>query len=305
MDGIRVGNHGTPRSPRGPGWRLPLLIVGLAVALLLAWRLAAPDTPRVLFDAESHFGRVRVVERADGLRALYIGAGRARQSAVHPGRPDHLESAYTRVATIGLALAPAEARILYVGLGGGAMPMYARHVVPQATIDVVEIDPLIVDVAHEYFGFVSDERMRVHIGDGRVFIQDSAPGAYDLIVLDAFSDDEIPYSLATREFLEEVRAGLAPEGVVVSNLWSTNPLYDRMLATYAAVFPDVRLVRVGRGIQRILVARGRGERLDAEVLVRAARQLGQRSDLGFDLGTLVREGYTGRPSSTAPALHDR
>ncbi len=93
---------------------------------------------------------MRVVEDG-GLRTLYTGAGRARQSVVRPGDPRHLALPYTRVATIGLALVAPDAHILYVGLGGGAMPMHARSVLPRASIDVVELDPLIIEVAQQVF----------------------------------------------------------------------------------------------------------------------------------------------------------
>ncbi|MEX0980400.1 MAG: fused MFS/spermidine synthase, partial [Gemmatimonadota bacterium] len=207
------GSHGTRSDSRGArsGSRgavrpallvLLILLAGLAAALVFLF-LAGRTT--VVFESDSDFGTVRVTERSDGLRTLYIGGGRARQSAIYPGRPMHLELGYTRVGMVGLALVPPDGRILFVGLGGGAMPMYARQVLPKARIDVVEINPVVVDVAERYFGFEPDERMTVHTDDGRAFIEGAPPGSWDLVVLDAFSDSEIPLSLATRQFLEAVR----------------------------------------------------------------------------------------------------
>ncbi|HEX2187344.1 MAG TPA: fused MFS/spermidine synthase [Longimicrobiaceae bacterium] len=278
------------------------ILAALCVVLVLGALASRPRT-RVVFEGESAFGRVRVVERADGLRSLYTGAGRARQSAVYPGRPGHLELAYSRVAMVGAALVPRDGRILFVGLGGGAMPMYTRAILPDARIDVVEIDPLIVDVARRHFGFRPDSRMRVHTGDGRAFIEGAPPGTYDLVVLDAFSDDAVPFALTTRQFLEAVRARLAPGGVVVSNLWSSGREYGPMLATYGAVFGDLHLVRVGGRAQRILVA-ARDRRLGRDALVQASRRLAGEVELGFDLPGLVAAGYE-RPSEPAsPVLDD-
>lgn len=259
---------------------------------------------RVIFDGESEFGRVRVVERWDGLRTLYMGAGRARQSAIHPGCPLHLEFAYLRVAMVGPALAPPAARILFVGLGGGAMPMYTRQVRPDAHLEAVEIDPLIVELAERYFGFLPDERLVAHVGDGRAFIEAAPQGSYDAIVLDAFSDDEVPFALTTREFLASVRAALAPGGVVVSNLWTASPAYPAMVATYQATFEQVRLLRVPRRAQRILVAGRDDRRLERGALVEAARWLAQRADLGFDLPGLVEDGYESPSPFAAPVLRD-
>ena len=284
--------------------RHSLTIALIVVAGALAWLLTTQRT-RTVFETHSEFGRVRVTERSDGLRSLITGDGRARQSAIYPGRPMHLELAYSRVGMAGLALVPPDARILFVGLGGGAMPMYTRQVMPDAHIDVVEIDPVIVEVAQRWFGFRPDAQMVVHTGDGRAFIEDAPRATYDLIVLDAFSDDEVPYSLTTREFLQAVRAALTPEGVVVSNLWTGSPSYQAMLTTYDTVFDEVHLLRVPRRAQHILVA-GTGARpLDAATMANAARTFAARVETGFDLPRLVEEGYEPVPPTDAPVLEDR
>lgn len=182
--------------------------------------------------------------------------------------------------------------------------MYVRSVMPEARVEVVEIDPVIVDVARRFFGFRTDSRMVVHTADGRALIEASPTGSYDLIVLDAFSDDAIPYSLTTRQFLEAVRSRLAPDGIVVSNVWSSHAGYPAMLATYRSVFPDVHRIRVpGRG-QRIVLAGAGPRRLVRAALVAAARALAERVELGFDLADLVESGYEDRPAPPAPILQD-
>jgi spermidine synthase len=279
------------------------VIIMVAIAASLMYAIASQRAD-VVFESDSEFGDVRVTERSDGLRSLYTGEGRARQSAIYPGRPMQLVHEYTRVGMVGLALVDPDARILFVGLGGGAMPMYTRQVMPAAHIDVVEIDPVIVDVAQRWFGFTPDDRMLVHTGDGRAFIEAAPPGTYDLIVLDAFSDDEVPYSLTTRQFLIAVRASLTPDGIVVSNLWTAQRSYTAMLATYAAVFDQVHLLRVPQRSQRILVAGPAARPLDRPALVNAAQTLAQRVELGFDLTQLVESGYEAAPPVDAPVLED-
>jgi spermidine synthase len=293
--GARSGSRGAVR----PG--VLVLLAGLAAALVFLF-MAGRTT--VVLESDSDFGTVRVTERADGLRTLYIGGGRARQSAIYPGRPMHLELAYTRVGAVGLALVPPDGRILFVGLGGGAMPMYARQLLPDARIDVVEINPVVVDVAQRYFGFEPDQRMTVHTDDGRAFIEAAPPGSWDLVVLDAFSDSEIPMALATRQFLEAVRSRLTAEGVVASNVHTSAPEYPSMLATYDAVFDQLRLLRVARRQQQIVLAAPAGVRLDREGLVEAAEALAGRVELGFDLAGLVRGGYVDPPPASAPVLDD-
>jgi spermidine synthase len=277
---------------------LVLLLVALAVAI-------AAVLPETVFDRHGDFGRVRVSERGDGLRSLHVGAGCARQSAGYADRPLHLEFAYARVAAIAAANLPPDGRILYVGLGGGSMPRHTRHVRPDARIDAAEIDPLIADVAVRFFGVVPDHRLRIHVGDGRALVEDAPAGAWNVIVLDAFSDDEIPYALATRQFLEAVRAALTPDGIVVANLWTRNPDYRAMLATYGAVFDQVRLIPVPAAAQHVLLAGPAGAALDREALAAAARALDARAPLGFDLAGLVTSGYEAAAIPTSPVLEDR
>jgi spermidine synthase len=280
------------------------ILVEVAVAGALLYALSGLRT-RTVFESDSEFGRVRVTEQSDGLRSLYTGDGRARQSAIYPGRPLQLVHEYTRVGMIGLALVPADARILFVGLGGGAMPMYTRQLLPRAHIHAVEIDPVIVAAAERWFGFVPDDRMTVHTGDGRAFIEQSPPGTYDLVVLDAFSDDEVPYSLTTREFLQAVRRIMTPHGVVISNLWTAQASYAAMLATYDDVLDHVQLIRVPGRAQRILVASMQSRPLDRRILIDAARALESRVDLGFPLTSLIEQGHETPPRAGASVLVDR
>ncbi len=279
----------------------PLVLVAtLTIALLFAVR--ADST--VVFEGEGDFGAVRVIERGDGLRELYAGEGRARQSAIYPSQPRRLELAYSRTAMIGPALVEPGAQVLFVGLGGGAMPTFVRRVMPEARLQVVEIDPLIVNVAAEWFDFRPDSAMVVHIADGRAFIEGSPPGSWDLIVLDAFSDTDIPHALTTRTFLESVRLGLGPDGIVVSNLHTSAPEYESMVATYVEAFSTVLLVPVPGRRQEVLIATERSG-LDRASVTAAARAWTARFDPGFDLGALMVDLRVARVAPGATILQDR
>lgn len=56
--------------------------------------------------------------------------------------------------------------MLLVGLGGGALAQFLRDFVPNITVEVVELDPAVLEVATEWFGFRPDDRLTVTIGDG-------------------------------------------------------------------------------------------------------------------------------------------
>ena len=69
---------------------------------------------------------------------------------------------------------------------------------PRMRIDVVDIDPVVVEVAAKYFGFREDSALRAYVDDGRRFIEKRRE-PYDVIFLDAFGPDNIPYDLAAQE----------------------------------------------------------------------------------------------------------
>ena len=79
----------------------------------------------------------------------------------------------------------------WIGGGSGTCPMTARRVFPELLrrIDVVELSPEVMRVAQGHFGLEEDEVVHCHVGDGTVFLADSAPGSYDLICIDAADHD--------------------------------------------------------------------------------------------------------------------
>lgn len=269
--------------------RKSLLLTLLSVS---AFCLAAAAEDKVIFRKGSADGTILVTEDEQGLRTLRFGEGGARQSVVKPGDPDHLELRYARVMPLGLALVERPRRVLIVGLGGGTIPSFLHKHFPKIVIDVVEIDADVVDVARRFFEFREDATMHAHVDDGRRFIE-RRRHLYDIIFLDAFGSDSIPYSLATREFLQAVRKSLTPGGVVVGNVWSrhSNRLYDSMVRTYQDVFAELYIVDVPGVGNKILLALPDKRKIGKVELTRRAAEISRLNQFGFDLGQCVKSGF--------------
>src|SRR5678816_621315 len=77
-------------------------------------------------------------------------------------------------------------RVLMIGLGGGSTQRSFLHYHPGVQIDTAELDPVVVQVAHDYFKLPQSENLKIHEIDGRVFLRRST-NQYDLIVLDAYA----------------------------------------------------------------------------------------------------------------------
>jgi spermidine synthase len=171
--------------------------------------------------------------------------------------------------------------------------MFLRAHYPAATIDVAEIDPEVVDVAKTFFGFVEDERMRAHVGDGRQFIEKAPAGDYDIIFLDAFGARDVPRHLTTREFLRITRRALKSNGVVVGNVWrpASNPLYDSMVRTYQEAFEELFILEVPGDVNNIFLALARVQPFRQRELALLARKISTAKRFRFDLGELVEYGF--------------
>ena len=211
---------------------------------------------------------------------------------VKPGDPDHFELPYARVLPVAFAFIEQPQRVLVVGLGGGTIPTFLRKHFPELRIEAVDIDPGVVEVAKTHFGFREDARMRAYVEDGRKFIE-QRQNLYNIIYLDAFGPDSIPYTLTTREFLTSVRRALTPQGVVIGNIWSrySNPLYDSMVRTYQTVFEEVFIVDIAGVGNKIVVACPRKRQLPIGDLMRRCHVLTRELELRTNLAELIQSGF--------------
>lgn len=243
---------------------------------------------RILFESPSMFDKLTVTERDDGLRTLWFGHERVPHGDARPGRDDCVEMACFRVMLAALSQSAALQRILMIGLGSAVIPRFVRAFVPESRIDVVEIDPLVVDVAERFFDLHRDERLRVHIADGRQFLTD-CDDRYDAIVLDGHGLHGVVSHLSTREFFTLVGAALRPEGTIVGNVWgpAANLEFDRTIATYLASFARVHVLEVEDLENAIMLAFARPIELTRDAAVARARRFSAERRLPFDLGDHV------------------
>lgn len=275
-----------------------LVPFGLVSVLILY--VAVSRGEKVLYQKQSPYNSIVVTEDERGLRTLRFGRYGPRQSVVRVDDPAHIELDYLRSMLVGLAVGDEFQRILIVGLGGGTLPMFLHHHYPKVIIDVVDIDPEVVDVAMRFFGFREDATLRTHVDDGRRFIE-ASPVTYDLIFLDAYNAENIPYHLATREFLLSVRRILSERGIVVGNVWgrASNPLYDSMVRTYLDVFDELYVLDVRGATNKTLVALPWDRRISRHELTRRAAAVSIQKHFPFDLGRLAEYGFR-RVKTTDP-----
>ena len=173
-----------------------------------------------------------------GLSSMYTGRPNYIESIVDLKDPDAMPVPYNQTMTAALAYPAAPKRILMIGLGAGSISTYLGRAMPDAQIDVVELDPGVISAGKDYFGLRETDKVRLIAGDGRVYLN-RHKDLYDLILLDAFRELGIPFHLLTREFYGLVKEHLAPGGAMASNVAANTKLYLSTLVTLGAVFPTV------------------------------------------------------------------
>jgi spermidine synthase len=249
--------------------------------------------PRPISLRRKYFTRaihlIRVTQEGE-YRYLSFDRTRGSQSVLNINNHDELNFAYTRAMFVSLAfLDRLPEKVLFVGLGGGMMPRVFAKYLPQSVIDIAEIDPDVVRVAREFFFFTPSPRLQVAAEDGRLFLRRHQE-LYDLIFLDAYNDQSIPFHLTTKEFFEIVKQRLKPHGVVASNVWSpgSNQYHFAQMKTLQMVFPRLYEVRaVGSG-NHIFISTMEKKDITLADLERRVETVLRQVKFPFDLDEFVR-----------------
>ena len=197
-----------------------------------------------VFETTSAYHHIQVVDQ-DGMRTLSFDASTETRMSLADPLKGHFE--YTEYFHMPWLWNQRLTNVLMIGLGGGSTQRAYEHWYPDVTIETVEIDPAVAQVAKRYFNFKETPTQRVQISDGRVFLRRNST-RYGAILVDAYVSNRygssIPYHLATKEFFELAARHLSTNGVLAYNVigtmqgWQAD-LMGAMFKTMKAVFPQV------------------------------------------------------------------
>jgi spermidine synthase len=218
---------------------------------------ATSISAEVVHQERSLYRNILVDDQGDSRCLKFnVKSSKTNQSCLYKSDPQRLVFNYTKLLFSGLLLIEKPKNILIIGLGGGTMSNTLHQLYPKSVITNVEIDPAVVKVARQYFGFFENQNVTSVIQDGRIFIKRAIikKQKYDWIILDAFNGDYIPEHLLTQEFIQETKSLLNKGGVLSANTFSVSDLYAHESATYKSVFGDFYNVRNFKNSNRIILA---------------------------------------------------
>lgn len=262
----------------------PVVTAALVLAVLATPGVAQTDTLRLLFEKDTVYHRIRIYEDANWRylrfdRSLQ-GGMLLRDPLVSPLRyPDYFMLAWLFNADI--------KRVLVVGLGSGSISKRVLKEFPDATVDSVELDPVVEDAAKRFFQVFDDRRHRIIVQDGRQFVRQT-DATYDLIVMDAYFAEGVPFHLVTKEFFKLAKSRLNPGGIVAANIVGflagpDSKLFRSVYKTYASEFTGLYLFPVSYSV-------GRDEDTVRTIILFATNKPGMtKKQMVASLATLRRE----------------
>jgi spermidine synthase len=182
----------------------------------------------LVHEVRSDYSHIRVVDFGSQRALYFIGEADVDvvETLIDLRQPHLLQHAYSRAVMAGLLYRSEASSALLIGLGGGAIVRFLNHHFPGLRLDVVEIDPVVVRVARDYFGTSETPQTRIHVADGRDFLERSG-ARYDLILVDAHLHPDVQtdstghsLSLKSAPFYRSVRERMNPGGIVMFNMIS-------------------------------------------------------------------------------------
>ena len=233
-------------------------------------------------EKDTFYHRIRV-EEDDDARNIYFD--RTLQSSMNLKDPTALRLVYSRYTSLGFTFRPDAKKMLIIGLGGGSIPKKLQKEFPNLEMDVVEIDPEVIKIAKEHFNVRESKSLRLHAQDGRLFLT-RTQNQYDVILIDAYYADAMPFHLATKEFFELAQRKLTANGIVVVNLISavtgrSGKIARSIIKTQRPIFPQIYVFAARRPdnvstetIQNVIVIATKDkQRVDIKEIVKRAAAL--------------------------------
>lgn len=217
---------------------------GVLLALPLALGPPGQATSKVLangttvtrvFGQDTYYGSLRVVDYSFGAQRHrdLINDG-AVQGGIDVASGLALYEYFYFMELLPFGMFPRGKNCLVLGMGAGLIPRWYEQ--RGVSTDVVEIDPHIVSIARDYFGFaVTGE---VIIEDARYYLNKSRK-RYDYVVLDVFNGDTTPGHLLSLEALKLIREHMSDSGILAINLIGSLGRESFMTASVARTLEQV------------------------------------------------------------------
>lgn len=191
---------------------------------------------------EQEPGNITISEQ-DGIRYLHFGT-KWIQGAMSLLRPDDLVLSYTQQMMGWMLFAGASSmrNIAVLGLGAGGVVRFCHRHLPQARLDLVEINPQVTAMCQAFFRLPSSENIHIIHADAEQWVNDPAQrGNYDLLLVDLYDEHARGPVCSSAEFYQGCHQSLNEHGILVVNLFGRHESFDPNVENIRSAF-DGRVV---------------------------------------------------------------
>lgn len=248
----------------------------------------APRYGKLEVDETSEFSHIRVRTK-NNIRTIFFvrdSGEEVIESMVDIRFPSRLLLDYTKYMFLSYAFQPKQEKVLIVGLGGGAMIHFLKKHDPDLKVDVVEIDPSVVDIADKHFGVRTAGNINVITADGIKYLTETKE-RYDVVYMDAFLKPSgetdvngVPLRAKTADFYRSIQEKLKPGGMVVYNL-NPHAKTAEDIREITQAFKQTYVFRLADSRGLVAVATLADARVTPAELVKTGRQLDGRFKATF------------------------
>ena len=223
-----------------------ILVCIMIVLMLLGKWIFKLSNPNILLDTDSQYSRIWVKEiqtEQGTYKTLQVDTGLESYINTETGE---MGAKYLRFYDLFEYFNKDAKSTLLIGGAAYTYPIHYLQKYTDKTIDVIEIDDKMTQIAVEQFGLnINDKRLKVYNQDGRSYLNYSQ-NKYDTILIDAFKGLNAPFELTTYEALTNAKNMLNENGIVLTNIIASiegedSDFIEYEYATYKAVFDDVKI----------------------------------------------------------------
>lgn len=175
--------------------------------------------PKVIFETDSKYnGHIQIIEVGHTRKLAVDGV----IQSVNWDSPSINSLVWGNMADLIEEQVPNATNLLMFGLGGGSMQHLLSQKMPQLSIVSVEIDPIMVEVAKNYFDLDKIQNHKVIVEDAlRAIVEPEKHGleygTFDVIVVDIYCGEKYPDLGKSGNFLANLKKLAAGGGLVVFN----------------------------------------------------------------------------------------
>ena len=221
--------------------------ITLFIGLLIVANTALLFRTHDYIDIDSDYSRIFIQDTEyEHQPAKYLMLNGYVNSGMATDSPNKLIFEYTQFYDVFDLFNTSAQKVLMLGGGAFSYPKHFQETFPNKELDVVEIDPVLLEISQNHFAFHQSPKTNVFLEDARTYLQHTG-NKYDVILYDVLTSPlSVPFHLTTQEAFQQVSSILENDGILILNIIAdlngpSRIFLDSEYLTLKSVFPKVQI----------------------------------------------------------------